>query len=301
MIRCALPAGVTLEALVDQAVPKTARRGSWRTRAANHTVTMRSKKKLLLQGAPTWGEVKEVYVRLQSGKCGYCEKYLETSEIRASTNVGAVEQDVEHYRPKGAVKPWTSGATMGFPVRDGTPGGYYLLAFDLFNYCVACKTCNTAYKLDRFPIEGRPARKGSSVIGTINTAERPLLLYPISDLDDDPETCIGFVGYNPIAKAAAGRSQRRALATVRFFDLDTRENLIRQRCEIIVSLYNALMNSANPADARRQADGDRDVERLTSEKSHHANCARSYRAMFLADANRAYTLYQEAQQVLVSN
>ena len=235
---------------------------------------------------------------LQAAKCAYCEKYLEANEQTSNKNVGAVEQDVEHFRPKSSVKAWSPGAPPGFPLHSGTVTGYYMLAFDVRNYCVACKTCNSRYKSDRFPIEGRAARKGASDIAKMNADELPLLLYPISDFDQDPEGCIGFRGYRPAARAVSGRSQRRALTTIRFFDLDVRENLLRQRSEVIVNLYRALRDSVMETDPQRKADGQRDVDQALSDRSHHANCARAYRDAFVNDTKVAYQYYQEAQQLL---
>jgi hypothetical protein len=130
----------------------------------------------------------------------------------------------------------------------------------------------------------------------LNAKELPLLLYPIGDLDDDPESCIYFSGYLPVAKEPNGRPYRRAITTIRFFDLDVRENLLRQRCELIVSLYRALIDSTDKNDPKRQKDGDGTVKRLVASQSAHSNCARSYYALFIADIDRAFELFQEANQ-----
>ncbi len=301
MIRIQMRANETLEGLIDRAVPAAGKKKSWRDRAATYTTKSGTAKKFIAKGAPDWGEVKGIYVVLQSAKCAYCEKYLEASERLANTNVGAVEQDVEHFRPKNSVKAWTPNVPLGFPFSNGTPGGYYMLALDIWNYCVACKTCNSRYKSDRFPIEGKAGRQGTWKIKDLNTGELPLLFYPLSPDDDDPEACISFNGYLPVARAtAAGRQRRRALATIRFFDLDVRENLLRQRSEVIVSLYHSLRDSVMDNDPQRRADGKRDVEGMLSDQSHHANCARGYRDVFVNDSKTAYQYYQEAQQLLTA-
>ena len=289
MIRIQMPANETLEELIDRAVPAAGKKKSWRDRAKTYTKKFRTNKEFIAKGAPDWGEIKEIYVVLQSAKCAYCEKYLEASERLANANVGAVEQDVEHFRPKNSVKAWTPNVPLGFPFGNGTPRGYYMLALDIWNYCVACKTCNTRYKADRFPIEGKAGRRGDWKIKGLNTGELPLLFYPLSPDDDDPEACISFTGYRPVVRAtAAGRQQRRALATIRFFDLDVRENLLRQRSEVIVSLYRALRDSVMEKKGQRRADAERDVKRMLSDRSNHANCARAYRAAFVNDSKTAH-------------
>ena len=299
MIRYRPSAQETLEGLIDRHAPASKKRASWRDRAQTHSQKLKAQRKYVDSGAPDWADVKQVFVDLQHGKCAYCEKYLETSEKTSQKNVGAVEQDVEHFRPKGAVTPWEPSVPLGFRIRSGSPGGYYMLAFDVWNYCVACKTCNTTYKSDRFPIEGRAARKGASDIAGANGTELPLLLYPLGELDDDPELCIKFHGYRPMFRDLATRPKRRALATIRFFDLDVRENLLRQRSEVIVSLYRALGDSAALADEKRQTDGALDVARLLSAESNHTNCARAFREVFIADPATAYQYYLEAQQLLM--
>ena len=57
-----------------------------------------------------WGDIKEVFIRLQHGKCCYCERSLE------STKYGKIEHDVEHYRPKSTLKNWfTTDVRKDFP------------------------------------------------------------------------------------------------------------------------------------------------------------------------------------------
>lgn len=258
---------------------------------------MRSARKYTAKGAPDWGEVKAVYVLdLQHGKCAYCEKELETGELDGDENVGAVEQDVEHFRPKNAVDSWEPDLPLGFELRSGAPGGYYLLAYDLWNYCVACKVCNTRYKGTKFPIEGRAARRGASDLAALNRAEKPLLLYPIGDVDDDPEDCIGFEGFQSVARAKSGRRHRRAITTIEFFALNIREALLRQRCDVIVSLHRALLDAGDETNASRREQGTQTVLHLTSDGSRHANCARSFHALFLEDPKRAYALFRDANE-----
>jgi hypothetical protein len=49
-----------------------------------------------------WSEIKQVYIDLQHSKCAFCEKTLE----------GRIEQDVEHFRPKGKVTAWSPSQVL---------------------------------------------------------------------------------------------------------------------------------------------------------------------------------------------
>jgi len=61
----------------------------------------------------------------------------------------------------------------------GRDTGYYLLPYNLENYSSSCKTCNTRYKLDRFPIAGRYSMKGTDPRSLLT--ESPLLIYPVGN------------------------------------------------------------------------------------------------------------------------
>src|ERR1043166_3089106 len=74
--------------------------------------------------------------------------------------------------------------------------GYYLLAYHLGNYAVACKPCNTILKGSYFPIAG--ARMTDKDNPADLAAEKPLLIFPIGDQADDPQTLIRFDGHIPV-------------------------------------------------------------------------------------------------------
>src|SRR5262245_18800731 len=84
-------------------------------------------------------------------KCIYCERKF------GSVATSTVEHDLEHFRPTSHVAAWAVpeslqklGVKVTQPAADNT--GYYLLPYNLDNYSSSCKTCNTFYKLDRFPV-----------------------------------------------------------------------------------------------------------------------------------------------------
>jgi len=130
-------------------------------------------------------------------KCAFCERSLESKKY------GKIEQDVEHFRPKASVKNWPVPAALkklGVAPTAVPAGakGYHLLPHHLFNYAAACKPCNSVLKKDYFPIAGAYATDGSDP-AALTAGEQPYLIYPIGQVDDDPETLIDFHGTSPRA------------------------------------------------------------------------------------------------------
>lgn len=246
-----------------------------------------------------WSAVKPVYMRLQGGsKCAYCERKLE------SENFGKGEQDVEHFRPKKNVRPWKLpktleklGVTLTPP--DPADGGYHLLAYQLFNYCAACKPCNSALKSDCFPIAGKYQTKAPDPEKLAK--EKPLLIYPVGGFDDDPEELIRFHGISPQAVAKSGHKRHRALVTIEFFKLDDeskRKNLMRERAFIIVSLFPQLKKAA--ASGSDGAEAGDFIRLCTDSTAPHANCARSFLHLFQMDQVEAKDVAEKAYQFLNS-
>jgi hypothetical protein len=265
-----------LEDAIDQRVT------GWRKRAAERTAKF-AKAKKFDDKAPIWSEVKPVFMRFQGeNKCIYCERKF--GSVEAST----VEHDLEHFRPKGNVSPWKVPAELAKlklkiqqPAADNC--GYYLLPYHLENYSSSCKTCNTIYKLDRFPVAASYEYTGKDPKTLL--AEEPLLLFPVGAWDVDPEQVIEFHGYMPQVKAVAkGKLRARGLVTIAFFgldDLDKRSDLFRERAEIISIMYRFLREATDgkaPAAERREAQAA--IARWISDKSRHANCARSFKRLF---------------------
>src|SRR5262249_46576932 len=163
-----------------------------------------------------WSDIKDVYIRLQGSKCIYCETMIE----------GNIANDVEHYRPKAKVSPWKVPAWLGkaglTTTKPATPQGdrgYSRLADEPLNYGASCKFCNSVLKKNLFPICG--ARQTFGKDPRRMKSERPLLIYPIGGIDEDPEKLIRFVGMHPEPAVARGRrGYFRALATIEVFRLD---------------------------------------------------------------------------------
>jgi hypothetical protein len=214
-------------------------------------------------------------MRLQGGcKCAYCERKLEAEPY------GKGEQDVEHFRPKKNVRPWKlpkALADQGVAVTPPTPttGGYFLLPYHLFNYCAACKPCNSALKSDCFPIAGKYQPKGSDP--TKLTKEQPLLIYPLGDFDDDPEDLIRFHGVSPQPVAEDGYRRHRALVSIEFFKLDDetgRKNLLAERARLICALLPLFKAASRKGPSAIKA---RDlIIAYLADTAPHTNCSRSF-------------------------
>ncbi len=261
-----------LEQLID------AEKDSWRGRAKERTDGFRLKGKYK-EKSPIWSEIKVVYMRLQKGKCAFCERKLEDEWF------GRAEQDVEHFRPKGAVKKWKvpkslkkKGVKATPPVTGNKDPGYHLLPYHLLNYCAACKPCNSAIKKDYFPIQGVRNCAGDNPV-VLNQRERHFLIYPIGDIDEDPEELISFNGISPYPAKDDQYLRHRALVTINFFNLDSRrkrKNLLRERAMMIVGLRSYLRDKVE-AQTQAELDAAQEIIDLSiSPSSPHTNCARSY-------------------------
>jgi hypothetical protein len=289
-----------LEALIDAEAPGRATRPSWLERAEERTSGFRTRG-FYEEKSSIWSEVKVVYMRLQGNcKCGYCERKLE------ATDLGKVEQDVEHFRPKGSVKAWRppkaltdQGIVFAAAPRAGK--GYYLLPYHPFNYSAACKPCNSALKKDFFPIGGAYDLQGDDPVKL--KKEKPYLICPIGDFDDLPEDLIKFHGVSPQAVAAKGHDRDRALVTIQFFKLDDqakRKNLLRERAVVIIALYPQLEKLAEGATGNARTQAQKVVDGFTGPTAPHTNCARSFSKLFESDRAEAKAVFDRVLTLINS-
>lgn len=277
-----------LERRVDAAVP------NWRKRAGDRT------KKFVAAGrydekSGIWSEVKSVYMELQHHKCAYCER-----KLAAPDHGGSVEHDLEHFRPKSSVDVWPDGGRFKFPTGVARPAGYFWLAYHLLNYAVACKKCNTGLKSNFFPVSG-PRGCASDAPADLTASEQPLLVYPLGDLDDDPAEVIAFDGYKIEPAKRSGPRRRRADVTIHFFRLNTREELLRERAEVVVHLdhYLGTINSKHEAQPRK-AEARNAVTRMLRPGSSHSACANAFAELYLRDTAQARALATAARTYLDS-
>jgi hypothetical protein len=189
-------------------------------------------------------------------KCAYCE---------LSLTAGQRKGDVEHYRPKGAVRRLDGKVVR--VLRNGVEvdhPGYYWLAYDVRNLLPACSACNqragdpasglSTGKADIFPtLDDHWAARPEDV-----AAEQPALLNPW--LDDPAEHLV----FDPDTGIVAGITER-GRVTVRLLGLN-RDGLPEQRkkaCEDVrrtvqISIGDAARDDVRPADLstlRSVADG----------------------------------------------
>lgn len=266
-----------LESRVDALSPK------WRTKSAAKTKTFRKNKKYV-EKSGTWGEIKQVFIDLQFSKCGYCERLLGVGEM------SSIEFDLEHFRPKSEVAVWPKNAsTYNFPTGSASANGYYLLAYNLLNYLVACKKCNSPYKSSHFPIAAPKRKIATDDLADLAT-EKPLLIYPIGELDDNPEDLITFDGTQPRPTTSRGHKFQRARVTIDFFALSTREELLRRRADVIRAIYVAFQDRNHRVAARRR-DARLALAEIEKDAFEHRNCARAFLAICEAEPVLATAYY----------
>ena len=277
-----------LHARVEQHAP------GWTARARERTEGFRKRKKYE-EDRSIWSEVKPVFMALQGdGKCCFCERKFESGPA------GRYELDIEHYRPKRRVKKCPKDR-IGTGISATPPpeknNGYYLLAYHLLNYAAACKPCNSYFKGSYFPIAGSYALEGDDPARM--DAELPWLLYPIGEVDIDPEAVISFRGILPRSRHEDASLKRRGLATIAFLgldDVDRRKNLLLERAQVVISLHAQLVNAAERNDGKAVAIAEASV----APSSPHANCARSFVRLFHDDRPEADAVADEATAFLLS-
>ncbi len=237
-----------------------------------------------------WSDIKQVYMSLQHSKCAYCERRLE----------GAIEHDVEHFRPKSEVSHWEPSA---FLQREGvqlsqnqdrsSEPGYRSLAYHVENYMVACKSCNSLFKRSFFPIAG--TRNHIAGSPTDATDELPYLICPLGDDGDDPEQFIAFEGPFPVAATQDRAGKLRAMVTIELLklgDLAERKELLQGRFEAILNFYSQLKlcESSDPSDAAR---GRINVKQGLAESSQFTSCLRSFYRTYQDDPDDAESIVDD--------
>jgi hypothetical protein len=243
-----------------------------------------------------WSEIKQVYIDLQHSKCAFCEKPL----------AGRIEQDAEHFRPKGRVTPWSRSQALldeGLVLRQPPDGsderGYTRLAYHPLNYAMSCKSCNSVFKRNLFPIAGGrniDAKKPPAV-----SAEKPLLVYPIGDSDDDPETILQFEGWTARAIDANGFGRLRALSLIELFRLNDwkeRKELLAGRARQIQLLYLNLLAIDQKANAVLVNAAKSNADRMLRDSEPHANCLRSFSRLYHKEPGQARAYFLELSEYL---
>lgn len=224
-----------------------------------------------------WGRVKEVFIRIQHGKCIYCEIDLERSKISWA---------LEHFRPKDGVTEWKS-KTLDVPTGAAMQEGYYLLAYDLENYAASCDTCNTNHKKTVFPIAKDRVVAGETVAA--HASEEAYLLFPLGDLADDPEEHIAFIGAAPVARDDSVRGT----LSIELLGLD-REGLEIERAKHLIHSFWPAYEGATQSRPKSL----RTLSYLLSGAAPFANCTRCYYRLCQVDHEQAERLYFEMLRIL---
>lgn len=283
-----------LAAMIEREVP------GWLQKATARTEGFRQKGEYK-ENSPIWSKVKPVYMKVQGGcKCAFCERKLE------SVDFGKGEQDIEHFRPKSRIRAWKmpkqlAGQGIMATAVPTEERGYYLLPYNIFNYASSCKPCNSVLKSDYFPIAGGYDLHEDDPAALVT--EKPFLIYPIGDIDRDPEELIRFYGVSPQPVAPNGHDRARALVTIEFFRLDDeakRKNLVRERAIILMALYPQLKKMEEDASVVVREEARKLVEQFTGATASHTNCARSFRKLFANDRAEAEAVHERACQFILS-
>jgi uncharacterized protein (TIGR02646 family) len=157
---------------------------------------------------------------MHGGACAFCQGHLPHNDLG----------DVEHFRPR---KP------------------YWWLAYEFSNLLLACRSCNSFWKVDKFPLlEG--VERCSFEQRDHLCEERSLLLDPTTDdveqwlsVDWDSDSC--FI--DPAEHLDRGSDPwRRTQKTIELFRLNLDAELIKERIEAI-GLAEKLLDAALAGDA----------------------------------------------------
>ena len=246
-----------------------------------------------------WSSVKPVYMALQHNKCIFCERQFEGVEY------GKIEHDLEHFRPKGKVGAWpgsdNEAQRYDFPTGDKFDAGYYWLAYDLHNYAAACKVCNSTFKKTFFPIGANrvnlPVNEQNKPSPAELASEKPLLCYPLGEIDDDPEDLITFSATTAVPVHTTGDKHERAKVMIDFFGLNVREQLHRERASHICifgpAFEKQIAGLASGADLQI-------IEAITAQHLPHSACLKAFARLWTINVPLAKQIYESCRLVALA-
>lgn len=260
-----------LEALIEEYKP------GWLQRAAERTAQFIAAGKYE-ESSSIWSEIKPVFMALQANKCVFCELQLQSGDL------GRIDHDLEHFRPKSSVKSWPlKKSKVSYDFDTGGKGdGYYWLAYDLANYATSCKVCNSPLKSNNFPINGPRATEHRRPRDL--TDEQSFLCYPIGDLDTDPQALVSFLVTTAVPASKDTMLARRGRIIIDFFGLNEREDLHRGRARMIMILGEALKAIAEGRDVERNR---LIAAKVVASDVPHTSCSRSFARMWQEDEGKA--------------
>jgi 5-methylcytosine-specific restriction endonuclease McrA len=215
------------------------------------------------------------------GRCVYCETPIaDTQYIQ-----------IEHFRPKAGIKD-ENGKVINLKdenkIDTGKPHlGYYWLAYDWRNLLPACQKCNNA-KNTIFPVDGHHAQLPNEEV-----KEKPLLINPLSDLEEDnPEN---HLAVDTRGVMIAVNESRRGKMCIKLFGLNAKDQLLdsrrkqKERIEFrLLKLANACQEIANPEKSQKEI-----FEAIVKECNFFIDIYRgkeAYTAAALSQLNRKYSM-----------
>jgi uncharacterized protein (TIGR02646 family) len=155
-------------------------------------------------------DVRGLLYASQGRVCAYCNRLLPGND----------RGDVDHFRTKNAV------------FGERAHGGYWWVAYDLANYFLSCTPCNSAYKMNKFPLRPGARRFTFADRAHLHTEARLLL-----DPSRDPVEHWLRVDYRrPLCRIepAAGLSAteiEQVEETLRFFRINDDPYLVKDRMQ----------------------------------------------------------------------
>lgn len=200
--------------------------------------------------------VKNDLVEIHHCKCCYCEKKFPP-----------VKLDIEHFRPKGAVKQSIED--------DQEWPGYYWLVYSWDNLLLSCGDCNRIHKKELFPLANPPDRARSHE--DCCRIEQALLVDPVKQ---DPRTHIKFDGPAPTGDTAEGEETIKVVGLRRWQLYEYRQFRLIELDELVARLVGA---AEKPDDAQLQADADQArccIESAKSPGGEFSSMAIDYLAQF---------------------
>jgi hypothetical protein len=256
-------------------------RPNWIRRARERTATY-ARAAGYTGGSEFWGEIKNVYIRLQHEKCAYCETKLQGAVLASKVH------EVEHFRPKQSVRAWPDPRLPhlkdfipSWATGEASASGYHQLAYHPFNYAIACTRCNSTLKSNYFPVRGR--REVGGTDPSRMAGEGALLIYPVSDIDDDPRDIVTFDGVLAVpVHGGDGVAYQRAVTTIAFFQLNS-EDLALRRAGILLALWMNLQYLATRPSAGSRAMLEAAVERACAPAGEFSSCSAAFRRRFDTD------------------
>jgi uncharacterized protein (TIGR02646 family) len=168
-------------------------------------------------------DVRGALFAMHGRSCAYCQKELTNSR-----------GDVDHFRPQ-SIYPW--------------------LKYNFTNYLMSCDTCNSIYKVAKFPLRNGVTPWPYARAATLANEPRMLLDPSL----DDVERFISFEVKDHLCKvivAAQPNTAEAALAesTIKFFDLNYDSRLIKTRKDAVndaLFAIDTIMNEPGLSETKR--------------------------------------------------